>query len=83
VAHVAEYTILGALLARALDRPLAAFLTAVAYAATDELHQHFVSGRTGAVVDVGIDAVGGALGVAASLLWSRARSSRRSSRTAA
>ena len=57
-AHVTEYAILGALLVRALDRPAAAAALAVAYAATDELHQHFVPGRTGAVVDVLIDAVG-------------------------
>ena len=37
----------------------------VAYAASDELHQHFVPGRTGAPLDVAIDAVGVALGVAA------------------
>ena len=65
LAHAAEFAILGALLLRALERPLAAFAAAVAYAATDELHQHFVRGRHGSPVDVGIDAVGVALGIVA------------------
>ena len=60
LAHTAEYAILGALLLRALGQPLAAFAGAVAYAATDELHQHFVEGRHGTPVDVGIDAIGAA-----------------------
>ena len=45
-----------------------AFLAGVAYAATDELHQHFVAGRHASPIDVGIDAVGVALGV---LAWRR------------
>jgi VanZ family protein len=63
-AHVTEYAILGALLVRALDRPVAAAALAIAYAATDELHQHFVAGRAGTVVDVAVDAVGAIIGVA-------------------
>lgn len=70
-AHIAEYAILGALLARALDRPLAAVAFAVAYAATDELHQHFVPGRAGTIVDVAVDTFGAVLGV---LLYRRLRS---------
>ncbi len=70
LAHVAEYAILGALLARALrGRPLPAFALGVAYAGSDELHQHFVAGRHAAPLDVLIDALGVALGVAA---WLRA-----------
>jgi VanZ family protein len=65
LAHATEYAILGALLLRALERPLVAFAVADAYAATDELHQHFVRGRHASVVDVGIDAVGVALGLLA------------------
>ena len=42
-----------------------AFALGVAYAATDEIHQHFVSGRHGAPVDVAIDAVGVLVGVLA------------------
>jgi VanZ family protein len=67
-AHLAEYAVLGALLLRALGRDGAAFLAGVAYAATDELHQHFVSGRHASPVDVAIDAVGVALGL---LAWRR------------
>jgi VanZ family protein len=62
-AHTAEYAILGALLLRALDRPVSAFLGGTAYAVTDELHQRFVSGRHASAVDVAIDAVGVAAGI--------------------
>jgi VanZ family protein len=66
--HFAEYLILGVLIVRALaadgrwrpHRAILALSLAVAYAATDELHQAFVPGRTAAVGDVLIDA-GGAL----------------------
>jgi VanZ family protein len=64
VAHVTEYAVLGALLVRATRRELPAFLLGVAYAASDEIHQHFVPGRHATPVDVAIDAVGVALGVA-------------------
>lgn len=63
LAHVAEYAILGALLARALGRPWTAFALGVAYAVSDELHQALVPGRLGSPVDVAIDAAGVALGV--------------------
>jgi hypothetical protein len=68
LAHVGEYAVLGALLLRALDRPLPAVVLGVAYAASDELHQHFVPGRRGSPVDVLIDTVGVAIGV---LAWRR------------
>src|ERR671929_584326 len=64
-AHVTEYAILGALLLRALGRELPAFLAAVAYAATDELHQHFVRGRHASPIDVAIDAAGVLIGILA------------------
>jgi VanZ family protein len=67
-AHVTEYAVLGALLLRALGRDVPAFLVGVAYAATDEFHQHFVAGRHASPIDVGIDAVGVALGL---LVWRR------------
>ncbi len=57
-AHVTEYAVLGYLLVRALGRTGLAFVAGVLYAASDELHQHFVRGRHGAVYDVAIDAVG-------------------------
>jgi VanZ family protein len=62
-AHLTEYAILGALLLRALRRPVPAWVVGVAYAVTDEFHQHFVSGRNGNPLDVAIDAAGVALGV--------------------
>ena len=71
VSHIAEYAVLGALLLRAVERPNAAFVLGVSYAVTDEVHQHFVRGRSGNVVDVGIDAVGVAAGI---LAYRRARS---------
>ena len=62
-AHMAEYAILGALLLRALGRAELAVAAGVAYAATDELHQHFVPGRHAAFRDVAIDAAGVLAGV--------------------
>ncbi len=62
-AHVTEYAILGALLVRALRHELPALVVGIAYAATDELHQHFVRGRHAAARDVVIDAAGLAIGV--------------------
>jgi VanZ family protein len=62
--HAAEFAVLAALLLRALGRELPAFLLAVAYAATDELHQHFVEGRNASPLDIGIDAAGAAIGLA-------------------
>ena len=65
LAHTVEYAILGLLLVRALRRELPALVLGVAYAVSDELHQHFVPGRRGAPLDVLIDAVGVALGILA------------------
>lgn len=62
-AHLTEYAILGALLLRALRHPVAAWLAGVAYAASDEFHQHFVAGRNGNAVDFAIDAFGVLLGI--------------------
>ena len=62
-AHVVEFAILGALLARATGVVAAAFVLGVVYAATDEFHQEFVSGRNGNVLDIIIDAAGVAAGV--------------------
>ena len=62
-AHTVEYAVLGALLLRAFGARLPALLVGVAYAASDELHQHFVRGRHASPVDVGIDTVGLLLGI--------------------
>lgn len=67
VAHFTEYALLMALWWRALRTKLAvrtaviaAFAVSVAYAATDELHQHYVDGRVPTPMDVLIDAAGAA-----------------------
>jgi VanZ family protein len=62
-AHLTEYAILGALLLRALGRDAPALAAGILYAASDEVHQHFVRGRHAAPVDVLIDAVGVAVGI--------------------
>ena len=54
---------LGALLLRAVGSELPAAAIGIAYAATDEVHQAFVPGRHGAVLDVLVDAVGVLIGV--------------------
>ena len=69
-AHIAEYAILGVLIYRALGREALALAAGIAYAATDEFHQHFVVGRHASPVDVAIDAVGLSLGM---LVWLRLR----------
>ena len=68
LAHAAEFGVLGALLYRALRREPLAILLGSTYAATDEVHQAFVSGRHGSPVDWLIDTVGVTAGV---LLYSR------------
>jgi VanZ family protein len=68
LAHAAEFAVLGGLLLRALRDERAALAAGIAYAASDELHQHFVPGRVGSPLDVLIDSVGVAVGV---LLWRR------------
>ena len=61
-AHMAEYAVLAFLLRRAVSTPWA-FVAAVAYAASDEVHQSFVRGRHGAPRDVVIDSVGIVIGL--------------------
>jgi VanZ family protein len=68
-AHMTVYAILGALLLRALGRELPAFLVGVAYAVSDEIHQHFVEGRHGSAVDVALDAVGVTVGIYLFRFW--------------
>ena len=73
--HFTVYLFLGVLVTRALRTPsgwrlrhsVLAIGLATSYAITDEFHQHFVPGRTAAVGDVAIDALGaiaGQLGLA-------------------
>jgi VanZ family protein len=70
LAHAAEFAVLGALLARAIQNAGAALAIGTLYAVSDELHQALVPGRLGSPVDVAIDAVGVACGV---VLWGRIR----------
>jgi len=69
LAHLAEYAILGMLAYRAVRREPLAIALASAYAATDELHQAFVSGRHGSPLDWLIDTGGVVAGV---VLFARA-----------
>src|SRR5690349_16634575 len=73
LAHMTEYAVLYLLWLRALPDapPWAPVAIALGYAVTDEIHQHFVQGRHGAPVDVLIDSVGIACGVAAGRLLVR------------
>ena len=69
IIHATEYALLTFLWWRALRNPLTAAAIAIAYSVTDEFHQHFVHGRHGTPVDVGIDSFGA--GVAALLIRRR------------
>ncbi|HEX2504815.1 MAG TPA: VanZ family protein [Gaiellaceae bacterium] len=69
--HFVEFAILGALLLRATRDVPAAVLAGAAYAATDEVHQMFVSGRQGSALDWLIDAAGVVAGVAIALRLGR------------
>jgi VanZ like family len=70
LAHVSIYALLGALLLRALERELPSVAAGVAYAVSDEFHQHFIPGRSGAPLDVAFDTLGLVAGIAA-LRWLR------------
>lgn len=67
-AHVLEYTIFYVLVFRAVEKKfLLSFIIVILYAATDELHQSFVPGRTAAIYDLGFDLTGA--NIAAYILW--------------
>src|SRR3954452_8230741 len=64
IVHASEFGLLTFLWWRELRNvPLASGI-AIAYACTDELHQHFVQGRHATPVDVLIDALGVAIAAA-------------------
>jgi VanZ family protein len=69
IAHGAEFGLLGALTLRWLGNAPIALVATSAYAATDEVHQLFVRGRSGSPIDWAIDTAGAAIGVGAYLLW--------------
>lgn len=68
--HATGYALLALANLRALGwdrkRLWLAWVIAVLYSASDEFHQSFVPGRHPALADVGIDALGAAVGL---LLW--------------
>lgn len=78
VGHLSAYGVLAALLWWALRgsgaRYAAAWALALAmlYGLSDEVHQHFVPGRTMTVEDLAVDLIGAGL-VLAALTWARAR----------
>lgn len=71
-AHFIEYMILGILVFRALDtyeiqlsqKVYLAILLCIGYAISDEIHQIFVPGRAGTLIDVLIDSLGSATSIA-------------------
>jgi VanZ family protein len=63
IAHAGEFALLGFLLVRAVGGQWVPLALGIAYAISDEAHQHFVPGRLGSPLDVAIDAVGVAVGV--------------------
>jgi VanZ family protein len=79
VAHAIAYfgfgvltfrAIAGGLMARVTPpRAAATMILSIVYAATDEVHQLFVPGRHGDVVDVVADATGAALALLACWAW--------------
>lgn len=71
LAHVTEYAIGGMLFLSLFltcnfsdkKRMLFSFFVGVEYAAIDEIHQLFIDGRSGQIVDVLIDSIGVAIGI--------------------
>jgi VanZ family protein len=74
-AHMTEYAVLWWLWHRAMGfrHPAVAVGITLAYAATDEFHQHFVTGRHGTPVDVLIDAAGVTIAIVALRRMARRR----------
>lgn len=64
LAHITEYLILGILMINCLkdyrikNLFIVSILLCILYSCTDEIHQLFVSGRCGSVIDVMIDSFG-------------------------
>ena len=78
-AHAGEYAVLGVLLTMALTdrrRVMPAAAIGILYAASDEIHQLFVPGRSGQLRDVLLDSAGVAAGIllawAVGLLYQKA-----------
>lgn len=92
IAHVVEYLVFGVLAFGALrsylpGRPLAgiaaaAWAVSALYGMSDEFHQSFVPNRDANWLDVGFDALGAAIGVAAAAVVASRRRTRPSPSTA-
>jgi VanZ family protein len=63
LAHAAEFAVFGFLLVRATGSWGWSIAGGIAYAISDELHQHFVPGRLGTPGDVVVDSLGVLVGV--------------------
>ena len=69
LAHITEYFILGVLMINCLKDYkiknifIIAILLSILYSCTDEIHQLFISGRSGSIIDVMIDSIGIILGI--------------------
>jgi VanZ family protein len=81
-AHVFEYFVLTILFLRVLnvylkanyrEKIIAPMTFSLLYAITDELHQQFVEGREGKLLDVGIDFLGIVLAVVVWGIWMKRR----------
>jgi len=81
-AHIGEYFILGALVMNAMKTSkvpkfkafIMSILLCILYAMSDEIHQHFVPGRSAQVSDVLIDTIGAIGGTGLRLLIRRRNS---------
>jgi len=72
ILHIAEYSLLGFLLARAIAGPakkisvatlvFITFIIGTLYGLTDEFHQYFTPGRTTSILDLLSDSIGSFLG---------------------
>lgn len=68
-AHMSEYAILAILLYYGFihynikNTYIVSFIATVLYACSDEFHQLFIPGRSGAILDVGIDSIGVFIGL--------------------
>ncbi len=83
LAHVTEYFVLGLLLFRAFKNNSTdiktwrwasySMMVIILFALADEFHQSFVVTRTSSFIDVGIDIVGGFLGLSTTVIWNHLR----------
>ena len=82
VLHVSEYAVLAVFTARAMiwrsDVRLASLVLVLGltelYALSDEIHQLFVPGRSFQLMDLGLDLLGGVIGL---IIYARIRAKRR------